>query len=91
MPILSRNVDQKSIETVFLIAICCPTGDKWQLKTLFLSIFYPCLAIVDYIFDCRLPGVSKAKLNYHLYLFKSRSKDHKVQGQKACLYTEPKF
>ena len=31
----SRNVGQKSIETVFLIAI----GDKWQSKTLFLLIF----------------------------------------------------
>ena len=28
-PILSRNVDQKSIETVFSIAICRHTGDKW--------------------------------------------------------------
>ena len=37
-PILLRNVDQKSIETVFSIVICCPTGDKWQSKTLFLSI-----------------------------------------------------
>ena len=36
--ILSRNVDQKSIETMFSIAICRPTGDKWQSKTLFLSI-----------------------------------------------------
>ena len=41
MPILSRNVDQKSIETVFSIAICRPTGNKWQSKTLFLSIFDP--------------------------------------------------
>ena len=32
-PILSRNVDQKSIETLFSIAICRPTGDKWQSKT----------------------------------------------------------
>ena len=38
-PILSRNVDQKSLETEFLIAICRHTGDKWQSKTLFLSIF----------------------------------------------------
>ena len=29
-PILLRNVDQKSIETVFSIAICRHTGDKWQ-------------------------------------------------------------
>ena len=37
MPILSRNLDQKSIETVFLIAICRLNGDKWLSKTLFLS------------------------------------------------------
>ena len=57
MPILSRNVDQKSLETEFSIAICRHTGDKWQPKTLFLSIFDPRLLIVDSIFDCRLPGV----------------------------------
>ena len=56
-PILSRNVDRKSIETVFSIVICRPTGDKWQAKTLFLSIFDPRSSIVDYVFDCRLPGV----------------------------------
>ena len=33
------NADQKSIETVFSIAICRQCGDKWQSKTLFLSIF----------------------------------------------------
>ena len=57
MPILSRNVDQKSIKTVFLIAICRPTGDKWHLKTLFLSIFDPHSGIVDNGFYRRLPGV----------------------------------
>ena len=56
-PILSRNVDKKSIETVFLIAICHPTGDKWQLKTLFLSIFDLRSSIVDSVFDCHLPSV----------------------------------
>ena len=35
----STNADQKSIETVFLIAICRQWGDKCQSKTLFLSIF----------------------------------------------------
>ena len=40
-PIPMRNVDQKSIETVFSIAIYPHTGDKWQSKTLFLAIFYP--------------------------------------------------
>ena len=56
-PILSSNVDQKSIETVFSIAICRHTGDKWESKTLFLSIFDPRLSIVENVIDCRLPGV----------------------------------
>ena len=55
--ILSTNIDQKSLETEFLITICRPTGDKWQSKTLFLAIFDPRLSIVKSIFDCRLPGV----------------------------------
>ena len=33
------NTDQKSLETVFLIAICRQTGDKWQWKALFLTSF----------------------------------------------------
>ena len=43
--ILSTDVDQKSLETEFLIAICRPTGDTWQSKTLFLAIFDPCSSI----------------------------------------------
>ena len=58
MPILSRSVDKKSIETVFSIVISRPTGDKWQSKTLFLSIFDLRLLIVDNVFDSRLSGVS---------------------------------
>ena len=57
MPILSRNVDQKSLETEFFIAICRHTGDKWQSKTLFLSIFDPHSSIFDRVFDCHLPDV----------------------------------
>ena len=34
----STNGDQKSLETMFLIAICCQSSDKWQLKTLFLTV-----------------------------------------------------
>ena len=56
MPILSTNLDKKSLETEFSIAICRPTGDKWQSKTLFLEIFDPCLSIVQSVFDCRLPS-----------------------------------
>ena len=31
------DLGQKSLETEFSIVICRPTGDKWQLKTLFLA------------------------------------------------------
>ena len=57
MLILSTNVDQKSLETEFLIVICCPTGDKWQSKTLFLVNYDLLLSIVKSIFDCHLSGV----------------------------------
>ena len=56
-PILSRNVDQNRLEIEFLIAICRHTDDKWQSKTLFLSIFDLRSSIVDSVFDCRLPRV----------------------------------
>ena len=52
--ILSTNVDKKLLETEFLIAICRPTGDKWQSKTMFLAISDPRLSIVKSAFDCRL-------------------------------------
>ena len=58
MLILSMNADQKLLETVFVIAICYLTGDKWQSKTLFLLIFYPHSSIFKSIFDCRLQGVA---------------------------------
>ena len=35
----STNADQKSLETVFSISFCRQSGDKWQSKTLFLTIF----------------------------------------------------
>ena len=40
-----------------MIAICCPTGDKWQSKTLFLAISDPLSPIDKSIFDCRLSSV----------------------------------
>ena len=57
MPILSKNVDQKSIEAVHSIAVCRHTGDKWQSKAQLLLIFDLRLSIVDIVFDCLLPGV----------------------------------
>ena len=53
----ATNVDQKSLKTEFLTGICRPTGDKWQSKTLFLSIFDPRSSIVKRVFSNRLPGV----------------------------------
>ena len=55
--ILSTNIDQKLLETEFLIAICRPTDDKWQSKTLFLVIFDPFLSIIKSVLDCRLSCV----------------------------------
>ena len=53
------NIDQNSLETEFSIAISRQSGDKWQSKILFLSIFDPCSSIVQSVFDCRLRGVCK--------------------------------
>ena len=39
------NADQKSLETGFSIAICRQLGDKWQSKSLFLTIFHVCSSI----------------------------------------------
>ena len=49
----STNADQKSIETVFSIVICCQCGDKWQSKTLFLTIFLS--TFLDSVDVFRLP------------------------------------
>ena len=53
----STDVDQKSSETEFPIAIRRPVGNKWQSKMLFLAIFDPHSSIVKRVFDCSLPGV----------------------------------
>ena len=47
---------------MFLIAICRQGGDKWQSKTLFLSIFEPFSSFVDYVIDLCLPDVPQKKL-----------------------------
>ena len=57
MFIPSKNVDQISLEIEFLIAICHPTGDKWQSKTLFPASLGPYLSIGRSVFDCCLSGV----------------------------------
>ena len=62
--ILSTNVDRKSLETEFSIDICRPTGDKWQLKTLFLAIFDPRSSIVKSVFDCHFPRVDPLRVTF---------------------------
>ena len=69
MPKLSRNVDQKWLETEFSFAICRHTGDKWQSKPLFLSIFDLYSSIVDSVFDCHLPGVISEQVNYFIFWY----------------------
>ena len=64
MLILLTNVDKKSLETEFLIAICRPTGDKWQSKTLYLAIFDPRSSIVKSVYDCRLSCVDRLRENF---------------------------
>ena len=73
--ILLTSIDQKSLETEFLIAICRQFGDKCQSKTLFLAIFYLHLSIVKSVFDCRLSGVlfSTLTLPYFLSYFSSHT------------------
>ena len=66
---ISTNVDQKSLETEFSIAICRHAGDKWQSKTLCLASFDPRSSIVKSVFDCRLSGVSIASWTYNLLLY----------------------
>ena len=58
MLILSTKLEKKSLETEFLIVICRPNGDKWQLKTLFLAIFDLPSSTVKSAFDYGLSGVS---------------------------------
>ena len=55
--ILSTNIHWKSLETEYSIAICCPTDDTLQSKTLFLAIFDVRSSIVKSVFDCRLSGM----------------------------------
>ena len=63
----------KSLKTECSIAICRPTGDKWQSKTLFLAIFNPRSMIVKERF--RLPpirydiGMMPQILNHQCNLF----------------------
>ena len=70
MLILLTNVDQKSFETEFLIAICRLTDDKWQLKTLFSSDFDSHLSIFKSVFNCYLYSVCwTVKINLKKNLF----------------------
>ena len=52
----SKDADKKLLETEFSIVSCRPTGDKWQSKALFLTIFDPRPSIAKSVFDCRLPS-----------------------------------
>ena len=59
---LSTNADPRSLETELSTAICRPTGDKWQSKTLFPAICDPRSSIVQSVFDCRLSDMIKERI-----------------------------
>ena len=40
LSVLSTNIDQKSLQTECLIAICRPAGHNEQSKTLYLAILF---------------------------------------------------
>ena len=64
MLILSTNVDQKSLEIEFSIAICRPNGDKWQFENTVSSGFDPRLSLVKSVYNCRLASVIHLQLSY---------------------------
>ena len=82
----------KSLETYFLIAICRPTGNKTQLKRLFLSIYDPRSLIVKTVFDCQLSGaVLESRILAPIGLFMRTSIfrvcDH-IRLKEVCLVTK---
>ena len=58
----------KYIEPEFLIANRGLNGDKWQFKTLFLSVFDPRLSIVKSVFDCHLFGVPLVRNDFETFI-----------------------
>ena len=60
--ILSKYVDQKSLETEFSIAICRQLATNGNRNTV-SSNFDPRSSIVESVFDCRISGVLNSMLN----------------------------
>ena len=74
----STNADHISLETVFFLAICRHSGEKWQSKTLFLTIFLSTFVDSINVFHCCLSGVFKPNglsQPYQLEDFIFQSKD----------------
>ena len=59
---ISKNKEPRSLETKFLIVICCPTGDKGQTKTLFSGVCDPHSSIVWSVSNCHLSGMLKERI-----------------------------
>ena len=54
----SMNASQISLQQVFSIANFRKSGDLWQSKTLFFSLFWSTFVDNIDVFDCRLSGVN---------------------------------
>ena len=61
----------KMLETVFSIVICYQLGDKWQSKTLFLTILSTFVDSINF-FNCRLSGVFTSHSSYAPILHRPR-------------------
>ena len=53
---IDERESKKTLETVFSIAICRQSGDKWHSKTLFLTLWSTFLDTID-VFHCNISGV----------------------------------
>ena len=58
----------KYLEPEFSIANRGPNDDKWQFKTLFLSVFDPRRSIVKRVFDCHLFGVPLVRNDFETFI-----------------------
>ena len=84
MLILSANVDIKIVRNRVLIAFCLPIGDKWQSKTLFLTLFDSRSSIVQSVFDC---GLSSLMMNIRFSVYRIRYADSTCT-EPRCSHTQ---
>ena len=78
----STNADQKSLETVFSIAICRQSGDKWQSKVPFHTflIHRSSIVLAFSIAACHDADHDRVVIKKELRLLKNKAFRHDVQN-----------